>query len=150
MMKRRVMVVGPSGCGKTTLVNAINGSERPLRKTQDVIYGEKTIDVPGAYIENPSMYSHIISTAQTASHVLMLVDQRSSADVFPPGFAKAFTCPVIGVITKAGIMSENADLCYRRLKRMGIEEPYFEVSVLEGVGVDRLIKYLFGKQDAVG
>ncbi|WP_430108465.1 EutP/PduV family microcompartment system protein [Paenibacillus sp. B1-33] len=51
-MKKRIMLIGPTDCGKTTLANALDGTDRPLRRTQDIIYGPKTIDTPGAYIEN--------------------------------------------------------------------------------------------------
>ena len=66
MRKKRIMVIGPKGCGKTTLVNSINDYDGPLRRTQDTIYGRKTIDVPSAYIENAWMYKHMIALAQDA------------------------------------------------------------------------------------
>ncbi len=69
------MVIGPSSCGKTTLVNAINDYNGKLKRTQDMIYGKRTIDVPGSYIENGDKYKHIIAAAQDASHVLILMDR---------------------------------------------------------------------------
>jgi ethanolamine utilization protein EutP len=149
-MKKRVMVVGPTGCGKTALVNALNNYTGPLKRTQNIIYGENTIDVPGAYIENASMYCHLIATAQTASHVLLLVDQSRVIEVYPPGFAKPFTCPVLGVVTKTDLMPEKAQLCLRQLKRIGISEPYFWVCVSDGTGVAALKQHLFGEQGAEG
>jgi ethanolamine utilization protein EutP len=149
-MRKRVMVVGPTGCGKTALVNAFNNVVEPLKRTQNIVYGEKTIDVPGSYIENASMYCHLIATAQTASHVLLLVDQSRGIEVYPPGFAKPFTCPVLGVVTKTDLMPENTQLCIRQLKRIGISEPYFWVSVSDGTGVAALKEHLFGRQGAEG
>lgn len=143
MRKNRVMVIGPTGCGKTTLVNALNDQEGPLRKTQNIIYKAKTIDVPGAYIENAWMYKHLIAAAQDASHVLILIDQSRCDDVYSPGFAKVFQCPVIGVITKSDLGSENEELAVRKLKKLGITEPYFKVSVPEGTGIKALKDYLF-------
>lgn len=143
MRKKRVMVIGPTGCGKTTLVNALNGQDGPLRKTQNLIYKDKTIDVPGAYIENAWMYKHLIAAAQDASHVLILIDQSRCDDVYSPGFAKVFTCPVIGVITKCGLGSENEELAVQKLKKLGIAEPYFKIDVPEGTGIAELKKYLF-------
>lgn len=137
------MVIGATHCGKTALVNALNGYDGLLRKTQDIIYGKNTIDVPGAYIENAWMYKHIIATAQDASHVLILVDQSRCASVYSPGFAKVFRCPVIGVITKIDLMPENEDLCFRQLHRIGISEPYYKISVPTGVGIKALREYLF-------
>ncbi len=143
MRKKRVMVIGPTKCGKTTLVNTLNDYHGPLRKTQDIIYGKNTIDVPGSYIENPWMYKHIIAASQDASHVLILVDQSRCINVYSPGFAKAFRCPVIGVITKSDLMPENEDYCLKKLSQIGVLEPYHKISVTTGVGMAALKEYLF-------
>lgn len=143
MRKKRIMVIGPSRCGKTTLVNELNNYHGELRRTQDMIYGENTIDVPGSYIENSWMYKHIIAAAQDASHVLILVDQSKCTDVYSHGFAKSFRCPVIGVITKCDLMPENEENCLRQLKMIGVSEPYFHISFFNRNGIDALKKYLF-------
>lgn len=143
MRKKRVMIIGPTGCGKTMLANALNEKEGPLRKTQNMIYGEKTIDVPGAYIENAWMYKHLIAAAQDASHVLILIDQSKCDDVYSPGFAKVFRCPVIGVITRCSLAKENEELAVQKLKKLGIAEPYFIIDVSEGTGMEALKEYLF-------
>ncbi|NMM65358.1 ethanolamine utilization protein EutP [Clostridium sp. P21] len=145
MRKKRIMVIGPSRSGKTTLVNALNDYNGPLRRTPDLIYGKNTIDVPGSYIENAWMYKHVIAAAQDASHILVLVDQSSCTEIYSPGFAKSFRCPVIGVITKCDLMPENKGRCLRQLKNIGILEPYFQVSFKVGTGIDALKKYLFEK-----
>jgi ethanolamine utilization protein EutP len=147
MIRSRLMVIGPTKCGKTSLVNVLNDYDGALRKTQDVIYGKNTIDVPGSYIENPWMYKHIIATAQGASQVLILVDQSRCVNVYPPGFAKIFRCPVIGVITKVDLMAENEDWCLRQLQQIGVQEPYYKISVPRGTGIEALIEYLFLKQE---
>ena len=143
MRKKRVMVIGPTHCGKTTLVNVLNNYGGPLRKTQDIIYGKYTIDVPGAYIENAWMYKHIIATAQDASHVLILIDQSRCVNVYSPGFAKVFRCPVIGVITKSDLMPENEDLCNGQLHQIGVTEPYYKISAPSGAGIEVLKENLF-------
>ena len=143
MRKKRVMVIGPTKCGKTTLVNALNDFHGPLRKTQDIIYGKNTIDVPGSYIENPWMYKHIIAASQDASHVLILVDQSRCVNVYSPGFAKAFRCPVIGVITKSDLMPENEDYCLKKLTQIGVPEPFYKICVPSGVVMVALKEYLF-------
>lgn len=136
------MVIGPTKCGKTTLVNALNDYNGPLKKTQDIIYGKNTIDVPGSYIEIPWMYKHLIAAAQDASHVLILVDQSRCVNVYSPGFSKAFRCPVIGVITKVDLMLENQDFSFRQLKQIGVSEPYFKISASTGTGIEALKDYL--------
>lgn len=139
------MVIGPTGCGKTTLVNILNEVELPAKKTQDLIYGKNTIDVPGSYIENPWMYKYLITAAQDASCVLLLVDQSKEADVYSPGFAKVFRCPVIGVLTKIDLMPENEAFCIRQLKLIGVAEPYYKISLIRGTGIVSLKELLHAK-----
>lgn len=149
MSKRRIMVIGPAGCGKTTLVNAINEYEGPLRRTQDTIYGRYTIDMPSSYVAIPWMYKHLIATAQNAaSHILLLVDQANPVEIYSPGFARVFRCPVIGVISRCDMMPGNVEVCRRQLKQIGVEEPYFRISVPNKIGIDDLKAYVF-KDDLV-
>lgn len=137
------MIIGPSRSGKTTLANWLNEYEGPLRRTQDVIYGKNTIDIPSSYIENAGMYKHIISISQDASHVLLLVDSSKQHQIYSPGFAKSFQCPVIGVITKMDLISEDEVLSLKELKATGVEEPYYRISALKGIGTEALKEYLF-------
>lgn len=143
MRKKRIMIIGPSRSGKTTLANWLNEYEGPLRRTQDVIYGKKTIDIPSSYIENAGMYKHIISISQDASYILLLVDSSKQHQIYSPGFAKSFQCPVIGVITKMDLKSENEALSLKELNATGVEEPYYRISALKGIGTEALKEYLF-------
>lgn len=147
-MKKRIMIVGPTQSGKSTLANVLNDSLRPLKKTQDVIYGKNTIDTPGSYIETPYMYRYLIAMAQAASCILMLVDQSRPFAAYPPGFAKTFTCPVIGVVTKIDLAPQNANLSLQQLKRIGVLEPYFYISLKYYTGVETLKDFLLGKQES--
>jgi len=142
MRKKRIMIIGPGGSGKTSLAHAINGFTGPARRTQNMVYGEKTLDVPGVYLESPWMHKHIIAAAQDASHVLMLVDQSSCRESYPPGFAKAFRVPVIGVITGSGEKPEHDGWCIRQLKKAGIREPYYHINLSERTGLQELMEAL--------
>lgn len=147
MRKKRIMVIGPTKCGKTTLVHELNYDKRPIKKTQNIIFGMNTIDVPGSYLENSWMYKYIISAAQDASHVLILVDQSNPVNVYSPGFAKIFRCLCIGVITKVDLMPENEEICIGQLKQIGVSEPYFKISAKTGEGISALKEFLFEKND---
>ncbi|QSX05618.1 50S ribosome-binding GTPase [Sedimentibacter sp. zth1] len=142
MRKKRIMIIGPSRCGKTTLANFLNDKEAIARRTADIIYGKNTIDVPGAYIENSWMYKHIIAIAQDASHVLILIDQSGNREVYSPGFAKLFNCPVIGVIIKTDLMPKNRENCIKQLKRIGVSEPYFFINNINQEGIESLKRYI--------
>lgn len=139
------MIMGPTGSGKTTLCHAFNEYHGPLRKTQDMIFGKYTIDVPGSYLDNPWMYKHLISAAQNnASQIVLLVDSTSMREVYSPGFAKVFTCPVTGVVTKCSRESRYAQKCEEQLKRIGVKEPWFYISSKDDkVGIENLKNYLF-------
>ena len=142
-MRRKIMVIGAGRSGKTSLVNELNDYHGPLRKTQDMIFGKNTIDVPGAYLENPWMYKHLISAAQNnAGHVLILVDQSDVTEIYSPGFARVFRCPVTGVITKADMNPENEETCRKQLKAIGVEPPYFSISMKTGEGLEELKDHL--------
>lgn len=137
-MKKRIMIIGAGQSGKSTLANWLNRTDRPLCKTQDAIYGNRTIDIPGAYLENTWMYKYIIALSQGASHVLILVDQSRPVEVYSPGFACIFTCPVTGVITKCDEHPENYNLCIRQLRRCGVQEVILPISLRTGAGLAAL------------
>lgn len=109
-----------------------------------MIYGKRTMDCPGSYVENADMYKHLIASSQDASHVLILVDQSRPIDIYSPNFARVFTKPVVGVITKVDLMPENEESCMRQMRLIGVEEPIFKVSVPKGIGIAALKEYLFG------
>ena len=137
-MKKKIMIIGPRQVGKSTLANLLNHTDKPLRKTQDAIFGEKTIDVPAAYLENTMMYKYIIALAQLASHVVMLVDQSMPTEVF--------RCPTTGVIMKSDLKSENYIKCVDILKRIGLQPPFFPISKNNMEEIDKLEKYLLSKR----
>ena len=136
------MVVGPSRSGKTTIVNYLNDYDGPLKRTADVIYGKKTIDVPSSYIENKGMYKYIIALAQDASKVVMIVDCDNPEEIYSDGFGLSFNKDVIGVINKVNNDFNNLEKCKKQLKKIGVKEPYFLISKNDQVGIDELKEYL--------
>jgi ethanolamine utilization protein EutP len=137
------MIIGATNAGKSGIAGVLNGKNEMEKRKQDISYGEHTIDVPGAWLENPWMYRHIISAAQNgARRVLIVVNGTMRESCGSPGFAKVFSCPVSGVISKVDLMRENESSCVEELKRLGVEEPYLRVSVKTGEGTEALKHFL--------
>lgn len=150
------MLIGATGSGKTTLANVLNKHGEPVQSDgaysgslsvrcgQEVIYGKHTVDVPGGYFDTPWMYNHLISIAQNnASHVVFVVSQSQRSVAGAPGLAKAFGCPVTGVVAQCDVKPENNAFCLKQLQHYGVPEPYFNVSVAEGSGLPELLQHLF-------
>lgn len=147
MRKKRIMIIGASKSGKTTLASILEGQEI-LRKTSSMVYRTVTIDVPSAYLECPWMRHHIIAAAQDASCVVMLADATRTRKVYPPGFAKVFQVPVIGIITKCDMrMKEDRSNRIRSRKELvtvGLLEPFDEVDLKNARDIEKL-KHKFQK-----
>lgn len=141
MRKRKIMIVGPTQSGKSTLANMLNGEDKPLRRTQDTVFGKEAIDVPASYIENRT-YKHLIALAQnSADCVVLIVNQDKPTAEYSPGFSRVFTCPVIGVISKAGRNMQNREYCKNQLRRSGINPPYFLIDE-RGGQIEELKEYI--------
>lgn len=123
--QRPIMLVGPRKCGKSILADILNG-RRQSRKSS-VVFGEKSIEVPGSYLECPWMYQHIIALQQKASAIWMLVPLKFIRTVYPPKFAAAFRVPVQGVITCLNQEYTEADWqkAKEELMAIGIKPPYY-------------------------
>lgn len=140
------MVMGPKGCGKTTLAKFIEGDERPVKKSQDVVYGTYTMDIPSAYIEGPWLYGHLITLLENQGNMgIILVDQSSNHASYPPNFAKVFNCPIIGVITKSDLKPENEDYCKRQLEKIGVNPPYLKITTKDITTLETLKKHVLEK-----
>lgn len=142
MKRKRIMIIGPRGSGKSTLANVLNDEDRPLRRTQDTIYRQYTLDVPSGYLENSWMYQHLIALSQDAWCILVLVDGSKKTEVYSPGFAKTFRCPVVGVISKCDLCPTDYTQAEKELAKIGVRPPYFAISAKHGEGIERLITYL--------
>lgn len=116
------MIIGAQGSGKSSIANWLNETNQPLKKKQDAIYGNHTIDVPAQYLENVSMYRYILTLAQTACCVLFLEDVQAQETFYPPNFAASFNCPVIGLVTRRASKSEDSIKAETFLRAAGVKE----------------------------
>lgn len=142
MKRKRIMIIGPQGVGKTSLANWLNGVQKPLRRTADVLYGARTLEVPSAYLENTWMYRYLIALSQDAWCIVVMVDQSKPQALYSPGFASAFRCPLIGVIGKCDCCPAHRPQLVRQLETIGVEPPYFAISMATGEGLQALQMYL--------
>ncbi|MBP1041660.1 hypothetical protein I6N95_11640 [Vagococcus sp. BWB3-3] len=122
-MRKQIMIIGAQGSGKSSVANWLNETEKPLKKRQDAIYGQYTLDIPAGYLENPSMYRYIFSLSQTAGLILLLANGKDTISVFPPNFAKSFPCPVVGMVR--GTNEEEKMFAEEVLQAAGVTPPYF-------------------------
>lgn len=133
-MMKKIMIIGPAQSGKSYLAHFLEGErERPLKKSQDVIYGRHTIDVPTAYIENRWMYRSIIAIAQNQACLMLLLHNQEAIDedFYSPGFARTFTIPVLGVVTHVSVVNEATKKCERLFNKAGVYPPYYHLSSIE-------------------
>lgn len=139
---KKVMVIGAIDSGKTSLLMALNGESGIAAKTQTLTYTSMTIDTPGEYIENPRMYKALLCTALEAGCILFTQDSTVDRSIFPPGFACAFNCMSIGIITKIDQEGSDADQARNLLQKLCLKGPIFEVSALTGEGIEAVTDFL--------
>lgn len=140
-MNKKIMIIGPRGSGKSSLANVLDGLDRPLHRSQDTIYGPDTIDVPASYLENHWMYKHVIAIAQNhASMVLLLVRNGACEAFYSPGFARVFTCPVLGVVTHVAATEQVTPSCLQELRNACADDPYVAIDIVSGAGLEALLQ----------
>lgn len=167
MRKKRIMIIGPGRSGKTSLGRYLDDrrQKEPGRelsrevwtgRTPALVYRGNIIEGPGAYLESPWMRHHLISAAQDAYCVLMLVDPTGKRDIYPPGFATVFPVPVLGIATKWDLIREGdgqdwdsrkgdgqeggigEPAVFRQLARAKIKPPFLKTSILDNTGLEAL------------
>lgn len=139
---KKIMVIGAIDSGKTSLLMVLNGESGMAVKTQALTYTSMTIDTPGEYIENPRMYKALLCTALEAGCILFTQDSTVNRSIFPPGFACAFNCMSIGIITKIDHEDSDAAQARNLLQKLCLKGPIFEVSALTGEGIEAVTDFL--------
>lgn len=140
---KKVIFIGKTGSGKTTLCQKIHNMELKYKKTQSVEIYDESIDTPGEYIENRSYYKALIVTAVDADKIALVYDCTSEESYLAPGFSSMFAKETIGIITKIGLATEEAQIirAEEELRKAGVGK-IFKIDTIEEIGIDELINYL--------
>lgn len=139
---KKIMVIGAINSGKTSLLMALHGESGQASKTQTIKYKSFTIDTPGEYIENPRMYSALMSTSLEAKCIMFTQDSTSNKTIFPPKFARAFTIMTVGVITKIDHQQSDINKSLEFINQLGLKGPIFKVSAFTGEGIKELKNFI--------
>ena len=139
---RHIIVVGRTACGKTTLLQRLMEEPIEYRKTYAIeIYGD-AIDTPGEYMDHKKLFHSLMVTCTNAEALVLLHDCTDSVSTFFPGMATAFQIPVIGVVSKTDLGTEQ-DIRYgEEILKMAGADRVFRVSAYTDEGVKELREYL--------
>ena len=139
---RHIIVVGRTACGKTTLLQRLMEEPIEYKKTYAIeIYGD-AIDTPGEYMDHKKLFHSLMVTCTNAEALVLLHDCTDGVSTFFPGMATAFQIPVIGVVSKTDLGTEQ-DIRYgEEILKMAGADRVFRVSAYTDEGVKELRDYL--------
>lgn len=139
---KKIILIGSVGCGKTTLCQRLNGMELRYKKTQALEVIRKTIDTPGEYLEHRSFLQALMVTSVEADLAVFMLDPTQERYMYSPGQAAGFPIPAVGVISKADLAERSRLDQARELLRLAGADPIFELSAVDGRGMDEFIQFL--------
>jgi ethanolamine utilization protein EutP len=83
-----------------------------------------------------------MSTSLEAKCIMFTQDSTESKSIFPPGFARAFNCMSIGIITKIDHPQSNPQKANELLMELGLKGPIFKISAFSGEGIEELKTFI--------
>jgi len=142
-INKRFILIGRSTAGKTTLCQRIYNQDLRYHKTQTVqLFNDSLIDTPGEYLERRRYRGALMVSAAEADTIVFVQDATEEGTMFPPAYSSTFTKPVVGVVTKCDIATEDKIENAKKFLRLAGAEEIFETSGVLGDGVDELVAYL--------
>lgn len=113
------MLAGLRRSGKSTLADIVEGEVSDHRHREDCYFRTRTFEVPGGYVENHWMAKEIIMLGHNqACSMALLLDGTTLESLYSAGYARAFSIPTLGVVTKCeglgGPSARRAPGCCRR------------------------------------
>lgn len=134
----KILLIGGIGAGKTTLKQMLMHEQINYQKTQMLNYSQIFIDCPGEYLEIPRFYHVLIDASHQVSEIWALQDATKRRTFYPPKFAKVFTKPIVGIITKIDLLTASLEQAASYLTYAGIKEPFYPISMITGEGIEPL------------
>ena len=136
-----LMLIGPVGAGKSTLLRALCLGEGDVKKTEALTYTDQAIDTPGEMITIPHFFNALILNSVRARLVLFLMD-ASRPTHLPARLALAMKAPVVGIISKIDLATEDGLFKARAaLTGAGVKE-ILPISSVTGEGLDELKEWI--------
>lgn len=141
--QKRMILIGKTAAGKTTLCQYLTHQGLVYHKTQTIaVMGGQFIDTPGEYLERVRMRGALSVTAADADIILFVQDPTAKEKMFPPAYAGSFAKPVVGIVTKSDIATEEQlKDATEHLKAAGADH-IFVTSSVAGTGFKELFDYL--------
>ena len=144
---KKILLIGTVACGKTTLCQKLNGMKITYKKTQALEIINRTIDTPGEYLEHRSFFSALVTTSVDADVVIFVIDPTQTRYMFSPGQTSSFPVPVMGVISKAELATQEQIACARELLVLAGADPILTVSAFTGQGIGALAELLQDEEE---
>lgn len=138
------MLVGRTNSGKTTFCQALHNTSLCYKKTQAIEFINNTIDTPGEYVENRSLYRALLVTSVEADIIILMQDCTELQCIFSPLFSTMFSGKqVIGVVSKIDFAHDENQIvnAERKLKLAGAEK-IFRISSITGLGIEEIKEHL--------
>lgn len=141
--KTRIVLIGRSAAGKTTLCQCINHEEIRYHKTQTVsLINQSMIDTPGEYMERRGFWGALMVTSADADVVVLVQDATENGTMFPPAYSSMFAKPIVGVVTKKDLATEEQVENAKKYLRLAGAKEIFTASGVTGEGVPELVAHL--------
>ncbi|WP_336251105.1 EutP/PduV family microcompartment system protein [Stomatohabitans albus] len=133
-----VLMVGSVGVGKTTLTQRLTDRDIEYVKTQATYREGDVFDTPGEYLDGPFHKQALQLTSAEADVILFLLAADALECRIPPGFSSFFMKPVIGVVTKKDMATEDeVERSITLLEQTGAH-PILVISAMTGEGIEEL------------
>lgn len=139
---KKILLVGGIGAGKSTFRQRLLNEPIEYAKTQALEVYDGVVDSPGEYLERGYYWRALQFTSYDVDMVVLLMDPTADATRMPPGFTSSFACPVVGVVTKATLATDEQVAVARQRLEMEGADPILVVDSISGEGFEQVREVL--------